>query len=88
MTTDEIKAELKKRLKPQRYAHCLGVADTAKELAKIYGADEDAAYLAGILHDCAKNYTTDELYQKAEVYITTALSIFSLAVLRIRSTAP
>lgn len=68
MTVESIKAELEKRLKPQRYAHSLGVAETARELAKIYGADEDKAYLAGILHDCAKNYTSDELYEKSARY--------------------
>ena len=51
---EEIKEKLKKSLSEKRYIHILGVADEAKRLAKLYGADEDRAYLAGILHDCAK----------------------------------
>lgn len=55
MTNEEIIAELQKRLKPTRFQHTLGVAETAAELAVKYGADKDRAYLAGLLHDCAKN---------------------------------
>lgn len=51
---DKIKETLKSSLSQRRYIHCLGVADEGKRLAKIYGADEDMAYLAGLLHDCAK----------------------------------
>ena len=55
MTNAEIIEELKKRLKPTRFQHTLGVAETAVKLAEKYGADKDKAYLAGLLHDCAKN---------------------------------
>lgn len=51
---EEIKKTLKKTLSKRRYIHSLGVADEAKRLASIYGADTDKAYLAGLLHDCAK----------------------------------
>ncbi len=53
-TIEFIKEDLKKNLKGSRYEHSLRVADTAKKLAKIYGADEDKAYLAGLIHDSAK----------------------------------
>ena len=36
---------------PKRKKHILGVAQTAKQLAKRYGADPQKAYLAGLLHD-------------------------------------
>lgn len=50
----EIKEYLKKTLSIKRYEHSLGTADEAKKLAKRYGADEYKAYLAGLVHDCAK----------------------------------
>lgn len=54
----EIKNKLRNSLSERRYVHSLGVADEAKRLAALYGADEEKAYLAGLLHDCAKE--TDE----------------------------
>ena len=61
--TDEytsVRKLLRSRLDDYRYIHSLGVADSARELAKIYGADEEKAYLAGLLHDIAKNTPKDE----------------------------
>lgn len=60
MTNKEIKEKLKDCLKPDRYRHVLGVAAEAKRLAELYGADEDKAYTAGLLHDCAKGFSIDE----------------------------
>ena len=57
----EIKTILESELNPHRYLHTLGVADTARRLAGIYGADPKKAYLAGLLHDCAKSYSDEEL---------------------------
>lgn len=54
----EIKERLKKELPEKRYIHSLGVADEAKRLAIKYGADAEKAYLAGLLHDCAKGIPT------------------------------
>lgn len=60
--TDETQEEhLKRLLKPQRYRHSLGVASEAVKLAGIYGADAKKAYVAGLLHDCAKNLTPEEV---------------------------
>lgn len=56
---DKIYSELKRRLKPSRYEHTLGVCKTAMELARIHGADEHKAELAALLHDIAK-YESDE----------------------------
>ena len=41
-------------LKPQRVRHVLGCRDTAAELARIWGADENDAARAGMLHDVTK----------------------------------
>ena len=67
--TDEytgVRKLLKSRLDEYRYIHSLGVADSARELAKIYGADEEKAYFAGLLHDVAKNMPKDEQLQLME----------------------
>ena len=39
---------LQSNLKPNRYAHCLGVMDTAIILAKRFGVDEEQAAIAGL----------------------------------------
>ena len=51
---EAIIAELRQTLKPSRFLHTLGVAETAVELAKIYGESPRRARIAGLLHDCAK----------------------------------
>lgn len=68
MTIDDIKTELSKKLNHKRYIHSLAVADTAMKLANIYGGDEKKAYLAGILHDCAKCYDNEELFRHIDAY--------------------
>ena len=40
--------------KPSRVPHAIGVCETAREMAKKYGADENLAARAGILHDVTK----------------------------------
>ena len=59
--TDYIKTWLKKNLSDERYSHSLGTADTAKKLAKYYGLDSVKAYIAGLIHDCAKNMDNSNL---------------------------
>lgn len=64
--TEEMKALLRERLDDYRYIHSLGVAAAAKELAVIYGADEDKAYFAGLTHDITKNTPYEEQLQIIE----------------------
>lgn len=52
---------LKNNLNEKRYIHTLGTADCAKELAKQYKLNQDKAYLAGLLHDCAKCFPNEKL---------------------------
>lgn len=47
---------LKKRLNPKRFEHVLGVAATAVKYSSLYGANTEKAELAGLLHDCTKDY--------------------------------
>lgn len=55
----DLPARLRAALPPTRFAHSLGVAEAACDLARRFGADEERAWLAGILHDCAKGIPTD-----------------------------
>lgn len=55
MKYKEIQKELKKKMKPSRYKHTLGVVETAEHLAGIYGYDVEKARLTALLHDCAKH---------------------------------
>ncbi len=57
---EEFVEEIKKRLSEYRFYHSLNVADEARRLAKKYGADEDKAFTAGLIHDIMKdtNYET------------------------------
>lgn len=54
MTITEIENDLKKRLKPSRYQHTMGVMYTAAALSMHYQYPMEKALLAGLLHDCAK----------------------------------
>ncbi len=61
MNTDYIKKWLSENLDEERYLHSLGTADMAKNLAKRYGLNAEKAYLAGLLHDCAKCESNEKL---------------------------
>lgn len=57
---DKIKNDLKKNLSEFRYNHSLMVAEEALSLARYYNLDEEKAYIAGLIHDIAKEYTDVE----------------------------
>lgn len=61
MDYTEILKWLKENLNEKRYIHTLGTADCAKELAQKFGLDSEKAYLAGLLHDCAKCFSNEKL---------------------------
>ena len=65
MTIDEMRRVLQSRLKKSRFAHSIGVADTAVKLARRFDIDENKAYIAGLLHDCARQFENDELPDEA-----------------------
>lgn len=60
MTNAEIIEDLKIELDSNRLEHTLGVADTAKKMAEALGENPNKAYLAGLLHDCAKCIPDDK----------------------------
>ena len=61
MKLEKIEKELEKTLSPKRFRHSAGVAEMARHLAHLYGASEEKAYLAGWIHDCAKEMTLSEM---------------------------
>jgi predicted HD superfamily hydrolase involved in NAD metabolism len=52
---------LKSNLSEKRYQHSLGTAECARNLAIKYRLDDEKAYLAGLLHDCAKCFPNEKL---------------------------
>ena len=54
---------LKENLNEERYIHSLGTAACARELAAKFHLNEEKAYVAGLLHDCAKCLDKDKLMQ-------------------------
>ncbi len=61
--TDFINNWLKENLSEERYFHTLGTADCAKELAQKFNLNPDKAYIAGLLHDCAKCFSNEKLLE-------------------------
>ena len=60
MKIEKINQFVKENLSTYRYEHSILVAKEAKSLAKHYHIEEDKAYLAGLLHDVAKELTEEE----------------------------
>lgn len=65
---DSINRKLHTMLTPKRFKHTQGVAEEAVKLAKRYGADKKKAYIAGLLHDCAKCIPTEEKLEACKKY--------------------
>ena len=68
MTFQQIRQTLRHRLSARRYAHSLGVCETAVQLACLHGADVEKARLAGILHDCARDMPRNTLLHTAQAF--------------------
>ena len=66
MGYEEMRALLEKSLKTSRYQHSLGVAETAVFLARRFGVNEEQAKIAGLLHDCAREFRNEDLLAEAE----------------------
>lgn len=63
---ERFRKRLKNELKESRYEHSLNVSFICMALAMCYGIDLEKAKLAGILHDCAKCYSNEELIEKCQ----------------------
>lgn len=60
---NDIKDWLKENLNEERYSHSLGTAECARDLAHQFGLNEEKAYTAGLLHDCAKCFSNEKLLE-------------------------
>lgn len=55
-----IRVQLEQSMSKKRFYHSCCVADFSRELAQIHGADPDKAYLAGLVHDCCKEFPKEQ----------------------------
>lgn len=60
LSIEKIKLDLESKLSKYRFEHSVRVAEEAKKLAMYYGVNEENAYMAGILHDIAKEYDDEK----------------------------
>ena len=58
---NNIEEKLKKMLPDKRVKHSISVSDCAIKLSEIYNCDKEKAKLAGLIHDCAKYFTNEEI---------------------------
>lgn len=68
MKLDQMDLLLKQALKPGRYIHSVNTMKAAVSLAEHYGEDMEAAAVAGLLHDCAKNLRDDETLEYCRIH--------------------
>lgn len=52
---EEVRRLVRSRLSDARYHHTMCVVERARELARRFGADEEKAAFAGLVHDICKN---------------------------------
>ncbi len=65
-TNEQAMSWLKGNLDEERLLHSLGCAQCAVDLARKFNVDEKRAYVAGLLHDCAKCLEKDKLIEIAQ----------------------
>ena len=58
-----IKSWLKEELTEEKYTHSIGAMECAIELAERFGLDTEKAKVAGLLHDCAKNFNKKLMFE-------------------------
>lgn len=72
MNLENINQRLNQMLPVGRLSHSKNVAKCAEKLCEIYGCDKEKAYLAGMIHDCAKYLSDKEIedyVNKYEIYL-------------------
>ena len=65
---DKIKECLLKTIGEKRLGHSIRVMNEARKLAKTYSIDEESAAISGLLHDCGRYGSKDELLKKAKEF--------------------
>lgn len=68
MDIEVMRGEVKEKLTPKRYLHCIRVEDTAVKMAGIYGENIEKARIAGLLHDITKDKKGDLQLQMCEKF--------------------
>ncbi len=68
MSREEIKFKLEEEMTPKRFIHSLSVMNMAQKLAQKYGLDPEKAALAGLLHDCARDVRSEDIFALCEKY--------------------
>jgi len=63
VSLEEILEWLKTNLTEKRFKHSIGTAQYAKNLAPKLGINEEKAYIAGLLHDCAKCFEDEKMLE-------------------------
>lgn len=63
MNGADYRAVVRSMMGDYRYTHSVNVAKEAVALARLYGGDEEKAYIAGILHDVTKEVPKEEQLQ-------------------------
>ena len=71
-----IKDRLKGLVSPKRYEHILRVADASRELAECHGVSVEQAYLAGLIHDAAKQLTPAIALEKGAVLCDDDIALY------------
>lgn len=66
MNYKQMREQLKSRLKPSRFLHSEGVAETAAFLGERFQLDIEQCRVAGLLHDCARQYSDKQLQAEAD----------------------
>ena len=68
LTIEEITQKLENMLTTKRLMHSIAVKNSCLQLAQKYEVDAEKAILAGLLHDCAKSLTDDQLLKLSEEF--------------------
>lgn len=68
MTFAELDAEMARTLPRKRYLHSVAVAHLAAAYAVALGYSPEKALISGILHDCAKAYSDEQLVADCDKY--------------------
>ena len=68
ISREQLLVKMQQLLPEKRLKHCLGVEQTAIELAERFGVDREKAGLAGLLHDYAKKLSDEEFLALIDKY--------------------
>lgn len=52
----------------KRFQHCQSVANVAKDIAKAHNLNKEIAYIAGLYHDIAKDFSLQEIQNYIKIY--------------------